>query len=172
MLRTTILKSSTTTLLRPSTTLLLTRPYSVIEKTKLALSWANHAVGKMAAKDIEIAEHVAQTTAHGVKVAEEDLKIAAEFVNKQGGRVLADGIEIGEKVAHGAEEAVHFAEEEVELLNLATGRIIADGIEIAQIVKHRHDAIAKVRQNKRGYASLQDKGSKVESEQNRPDDGL
>lgn len=209
MLRTTVFRTSdyvaTPLYLR---TVASYRSYSIAQKCKETLHWVNLKLGRVAAKEIEVAETVAHKTAEGAKFAAEEAKLAADIANKTTGKVLVEGIELGEKVVHGAEAAAHFAEEEAEilnkktgkilvegielgekvvhgaeaaahlaeeeaaLLNKKTGKILADGIEIAQIIKHRHDAISKVKANKRGYASLQDKGAKVETEQNRPDDGL
>lgn len=79
--------------------------------------------------------------------------------------MAAKDIEYAEKAAHGAKESV-------EKLNKKTGEVLAEGIDLAQTAKHRSDAVSKVRKNKLGYDTLQDKGTKVESEQCRPDDGL
>lgn len=67
---------------------------------------------------------------------------------------------------------IKYAEEAAEKINKKTGEVLSEGIDLAQTVKHRHDAISKVRKNEKGYKDLEDKGSKVESEQCRPDDGL
>ncbi|KAG7663956.1 uncharacterized protein J8A68_002517 [[Candida] subhashii] len=63
------------------------------------------------------------------------------------------------------------AEDEAEFVKKVNGGKL-DGADIADIVQHRHEAIEKVWDNTKGYVSLPDKGSKAESEQNRPDDGL
>ncbi|EER30564.1 conserved hypothetical protein [Candida tropicalis MYA-3404] len=85
--------------------------------------------------------------------------------NSKIGKMAAKDIEYAEKAAHGAKESV-------EKLNKKTGEVLAEGIDLAQTAKHRSDAVSKVRKNKLGYDNLQDKGTKVESEQCRPDDGL
>ncbi|KAL6449815.1 hypothetical protein SBY92_000716 [Candida maltosa Xu316] len=101
------------------------RSYSIAQAAKEALHKANLKLGKMAAKDIEIAEKAASEAKH-----------SASYLNKK------------------------------------TGEVLAEGIDLAQAAKHRSDAVSKVRKNKLGYKTLQEKGSKVESEQCRADDGL
>ncbi|EMG45386.1 hypothetical protein G210_4425 [Candida maltosa Xu316] len=115
MLRTTITKSP----------IIAYRSYSIAQAAKEALHKANLKLGKMAAKDIEIAEKAASEAKH-----------SASYLNKK------------------------------------TGEVLAEGIDLAQAAKHRSDAVSKVRKNKLGYKTLQEKGSKVESEQCRADDGL
>ncbi|EGW33827.1 uncharacterized protein SPAPADRAFT_59185 [Spathaspora passalidarum NRRL Y-27907] len=158
MLRTTIIKS---------TPIFYTQScsYSVLQQVKGGLSWANIKIGKAAAKDIEIAERAAQATVHSAETAGNVAKTAASTLNKTTGKVLAGGIEV-------AEEAVHEIQHAEEVLNKGGGKVLAEGIDLAQTWKHHHDAVARVRQNKKGYTTLQEKGAKVETEQNRPDDGL
>ncbi|RLV91554.1 hypothetical protein JA1_003757 [Spathaspora sp. JA1] len=163
MLRTTILRS---TIIKSVPTLYIqSHPYSIVQSVKSGLSWANLKFGKAAAKDIELAERAASATAHGAETAAHAAQSVASTLNKTTGKVLAGGIEV-------AEEVVHEIERDAEVLNKEGGKVLAEGIDLAQTWKHHHDAVAKVRKNKKGYVSLQEKGSKAESEQNRPDDGM
>ena len=99
-------------------------------------------------------------------------KNALNKVNLKLGKVAAKDIEYVESAATEMNKAAHKTADSAAYLNKKTGEILAEGIDMAQVAKHRADAISKVRKNKLGYKNLQDKGSKVESEQCRPDDGL
>lgn len=82
--------------------------------------------------------------------------------NKKIGEVAAEGIE---KTQHATPHSVGDAAQKV---NKKTGEVLAEGIEKTQQGKER----LRVSQNAKGYDSLQDKGSKTETEQNRPDDAV
>lgn len=99
-------------------------------------------------------------------------KNALNKVNLKLGKVAAKDIEYVESAATEMNKAAHKTADSAAYLNKKTGEILAEGIDMAQVAKHRADAISKVCKNKLGYKNLQDKGSKVESEQCRPDDGL
>lgn len=95
--------------------------------------------------------------------------------NKKTGEVLADGMEKAEEVTPTAETVKSAADK----ANKKTGEVLADGMEKAEGVAQEAKGAAKgvkekarVNLNHKGYDSLQDKGAKAESEQNRPDDGV
>lgn len=105
----------------------------------------------------------------------ETTKSVLDKANKATGKVLADGMEAAEKVAPTASTVKDAAEK----AHKKTGEVLADGME--EVEKHApnakssgevHDAKKKVQKNAEGYLNLQDKGSKAESEQNRPDDAV
>lgn len=77
----------------------------------------------------------------------EDVKNAAETANKKTGEVLSEGIDKTEDAAH-------------KTAGKAQGKV--DELK----------AQKKVDANTQGYHNLQDKGAKVETEQNRPDDAV
>lgn len=87
--------------------------------------------------------------------------------NKKIGEAAAEGINKAEKVtpSGSATEKVAGA---ADTVNKKSGKVLADGID-------KVDALAtkerrRVEKNTKGYKDLQDKGSKAEIEQNRPDD--
>lgn len=153
---------------------------SVVDTAKDVLEKANKKTGEFLAGTIEQTEKVAPTG--------ENLKLAAEKVNQKTGDVLADGIEKTQLAADSVKDVdVKGAASKV---NQKTGDVLADGVEKAEgvagkakeaaseakerasDVKDEAQAKAKVNANSAGYENLQDKGSKVESEQNRPDDAV
>ncbi|PVH13964.1 uncharacterized protein CXQ87_002085 [Candidozyma duobushaemuli] len=119
---------------------------SVVDTAKDVLEKANKKTGEFLAGTIEQTEKVAPTG--------ENIKSAAGKVNQKTGDVLADGVEKAEAAAGKAKEAASEAKER------------------ASDVNEEAQAKAKVNANTAGYDNLQDKGSKVESEQNRPDDAV
>lgn len=119
---------------------------SVVDTAKDVLEKANKKTGEFLAGTIEQTEKVAPTG--------ENIKLAAGKVNQKTGDVLADGVEKAEAAAGKAKEAASEAKER------------------ASDVNEEAQAKAKVNANTAGYDNLQDKGSKVESEQNRPDDAV
>lgn len=154
---------------------------SVVDTAKDVLEKANKKTGEFLAGTIESTEKVAPTG--------ENIKNAAETVNKKTGDVLADGIEKTEKAASNVKELVDNTDVNVDIkgaaekVNKATGEKLSEGIhkaegaahqakDAASNVKEEVHAKAKVEANTKGYQDLQDKGAKVETEQNRPDDAV
>lgn len=168
----------------PATRYISTTParYSIIGSAKDVLHKANKKIGEVAAEGIEKTQHA---TPHSVGDA-------AEKVNKKTGEVLAEGIEktqkvtpdsvgdaaqkvnkkTGEVLAEGIDKTQRATPDDVgeavQKVNNKTGEALAEGIEKTQHGKER----IRVSQNAKGYDSLQDKGSKTETEQNRPDDAV
>ena len=138
----------------PATRYISTTParYSIIGSAKDVLHKANKKIGEVAAEGIEKTQHA---TPHSVGDA-------AQKVNKKTGEVLAEGID---KTQKATPDSVGDAAQKV---NKKTGEVLAEGIEKTQQGKER----LRVSQNAKGYDSLQDKGSKTETEQNRPDDAV
>lgn len=144
---------------------------SIIDSAKDTLSTLNKKTGEVLAGGMEKAEEAVPD----VSVSE-----ALNKANKKTGEVLADGMEKAEKIVPGtAKEAKDVAEDAKEKVqeysskaNKKTGEVLADGLEKAEETKEHLEAKAKVGKNSFGYKDLQDKGKKVESEQNRPDDAV
>lgn len=164
---------------------------SIVDATKDVLEKANKKTGEFLAGTIETTEKAAPTT--------ETFKLAAEKANQKSGDILADGIEKAQHATEGVKNTdIKGAAEKV---NQKTGDVLADGLEKAEGVagkakgaaadakddvqgkaeevkdrateaKDKVHAKAKVEANTAGYNNLQDKGAKVESEQNRPDDAV
>ena len=137
----------------PATRYISTTParYSIIGSAKDVLHKANKKIGEVAAEGIEKTQH-----------APENVGDAAQKVNKKTGEVLAEGID---KTQKASPESVGDAAQKV---NKKTGEVLADGIEKTEQTEER----LRVSKNAKGYDSLQDKGKKAESEQNRPDDAV
>ncbi|CUM49500.1 unnamed protein product [Debaryomyces tyrocola] len=164
----------------PATRYISTTParYSIIGSAKEVLHKANKKIGEVAAEGIEKTQHAPDSVGN-----------VAKKVNKKTGEVLAEGIDKTQKVTpHGVGDAAH-------KVNKKTGEVLAEGIDKTQkatpsnigaeaekvdgemadgIKKKQQQAEEKLRvsKNTKGYDSLQDKGSKAESEQNRPDDAV
>ncbi|CAH2355903.1 hypothetical protein CLIB1423_38S00166 [[Candida] railenensis] len=155
---------------------------SIIDSAKDTLSTLNKKTGEVLAGGMEKAEEAVPD----VSVSE-----ALNKANKKTGEVLADGMEKAEKIVPGSKkEAKDVAEDAKEKVqeysedakekvqeysskaNKKTGEVLSDGLEKAEDAKERVEAKAKVVKNSSGYKDLQDKGKKVESEQNRPDDAV
>ena len=107
--------------------------------------------------------------------AADKAKGAAEKVNQKTGEVLADGIEKTEdaipskgEVKNAAENAADKAKKTAD--NAADKAKGAAG-EVSESAKHAAEK-ERIRQNHKGYEDLKDKGSKAETEQNRPDDAV
>ena len=140
---------------------------SVIDTAKDLLNKANKKTGEVLADGIEKTEQVTPTT--------ETVKNAADKVNKKTGEVLADGIEKTEdaipskgEVKNAAENAADKAKKTAD--NAADKAKGAAG-EVSESAKHAAEK-ERIRQNHKGYEDLKDKGSKAETEQNRPDDAV
>ncbi|RCK66013.1 hypothetical protein Cantr_01824 [Candida viswanathii] len=82
MLRTTVYNSS-------SRIILASRSYSIVQAARDAISKANMKFGRMAAKDIEVAERAAH-----------EAKESASYLNKKTGEVLAEGIDLAQTAKH------------------------------------------------------------------------
>lgn len=101
--------------------------------------------------------------------------------NKKTGEFLASTMDTAEKVAEKTSETIspETIKQTSHKVNKNTGKVLAEGMD--QVEKtfpnvnaanpHPHHK-KRVSDNTKGYHNLQDKGSKVESEQNRPEDGL
>lgn len=89
--------------------------------------------------------------------------------NKKIGEVTADGLEKAENVVHSSHPIKKTAHE----INMTTGKVLAEGMEKAErVIPTASSEKKRVKENIKGYKDLQDKGSKVESEQGRPEDGV
>ena len=99
-------------------------------------------------------------------------KNALNKVNLKLGKVAAKDIEYVESAATEMNKAAHKTADSAAYLNKKTGEILAEGIDMAQVAKHRADAISKFVRTNLATRTYRTKGSKVESEQCRPDDGL
>lgn len=105
-------------------------------------------------------------------------KEVLQKANKKTGEVLASGMESAEKNAPkmtGEDSMAEGAKDALSKANKKTGEAIASGMETAEKKVpnlNENDHQKKVRENAKGYDNLQDKGSKAETEQNRPEDGM
>lgn len=129
---------------------------SVVQAAKDALLKANKKTGEILAGGMDAAEKATPT---GENIAD-----TASKINKKTGEVLADGME---KVQQATPD-VDSVGDAASKLNKKTGEVLADGMSKVEHVQHKQ----RVNENTKGYESLQDKGSKAESEQNRPDDAV
>lgn len=130
--------------------------YSVVQTAKDVLLKANKKTGEFLAGGMDAAEKATPSASN--------VTDAASKINKKTGEVLADGME---KVQQATPE-VDSVSDAASKLNKKTGEVLADGMQKVENVKHKR----RVNQHHKGYESLQDKGSKTESEQNRPDDAV
>lgn len=160
---------------------------NVIDTAKDILNKANKKTGEVLASAMETAESVTPTV--------DGVKQAASKVNHKTGEVLADGMEKVEEVAnkakHATEDVAHKAKhtsaedikeaasDAASKVNKKTGEALSEGMDKAEQAKDKvketaaqAEAKMKVEKNAAGYQNLQDKGRKVESEQNRPDDAV
>ncbi|ODV78349.1 uncharacterized protein CANTADRAFT_6743 [Suhomyces tanzawaensis NRRL Y-17324] len=156
------------------------RPFSqtpansgVIDAAKEALKTANKKIGEVAADGIEKAEQVTPN--------KDTVINAADKVNKKTGEVLSEGIDKAQKVTPNQDDLSQAAEnvgdkvaDAADKANKKTGKVLADGIDKAEkaVPNAANNAKSKVAKNHEGYKDLQDKGSKTETEQNRPDDAV
>lgn len=162
---------------------------SVVGKTKEVLSKANEKVGKVLADGIDTAETTAKKASENVPNPKE----ALDITNKKVGEVLADGIETAESVtkdAPSAQEALNKAGNKAEEAKETLGKkaenaketlgdkaeeakeTLGDKAEDVKDSAVQAKERARVEANHAGYESLADKGSKVELEQQRPDDAV
>lgn len=148
---------------------------SVVGKTKQILNDANQKVGKVLADSMDTVEKAAENAPTP--------KEALDATNKKVGKVLADGLETAEEtVASGKETAEKVANKAGDKAEdtIASGKETAQKVankagEKAEDIANTALAVeqrARVKENHQGYSSLQDKGSKVETEQQRPDDAV
>lgn len=118
-----------------------------------------------AKSNLENAKEGAQST---IQNATDKVKSAAETVNKKTGQVLADGIDT-------AQQAVKTGSNKSEDLASKTKETVENAAELTyekRIELEEEEGREEVRENIKGYASLQDKGRKAPIEQNRPDDAM
>lgn len=145
---------------------------SIVDSAKEVLEKVNKKTGEALASTIETTENVAPTT--------ENVKQAAETVNKKTGEILADGIEKAEEATSFAKDKASNITEDVkdkasdlkEDAKIKAADLKEDAKDKAADLKDEAAAKKKVVENTAGYKNLQDKGSKIESEQNRPDDAV
>ncbi|CCG22990.1 Asr2 protein [Candida orthopsilosis Co 90-125] len=149
-------------------------PSDLADKAKSAADTINKKTGQVLADGID----TAQKTVNPNDIADK-AKSAADKINKKTGEVLADGVEAGEKIVGTTKEAA-------ETANKKTGNVLADGVEKGEELANKtketvdnvaedaksHQAKQEVKEKTKGYESLQHKGSNVEREQQRPDDGV
>ncbi|KAI5970914.1 hypothetical protein CANMA_000074 [Candida margitis] len=120
-----------------------------------------------AKSSLEDAKDGAQST---IQNATEKVKGAAETVNKKTGKILADGIENAQetvKSTTGSSKSDDLASRARETIENASELAYEKRIELEE-----EEGREEVRENIKGYASLQDKGRKAPIEQNRPDDAM
>lgn len=122
----------------------------------------------------------------GAKQAGEKVADAAKTVKDKTNEVLADGKKKAEEAVPGkndlkqagkkAKKNVKQAGDEIadaaDTANKKAGDVLANGMDKAKGAVDEAEAKQRVKQNTKGYKDLQDKGSKVESEQSRPEDGV
>ncbi|CCG22973.1 hypothetical protein CORT_0D01250 [Candida orthopsilosis Co 90-125] len=126
---------------------------------------ATQNVKETAKSSLEDAKEGAQST---IQNAADKVKSAAETVNKKTGQVLADGIDT-------AQQAVKTGSNKSEDLASKTKETVENAAELAyekRIELEEEEGREEVKENIKGYASLQDKGRKAPIEQNRPDDAM
>lgn len=100
-------------------------------------------------------------------------KEALKKANKKIGEVAAGGIEKTQEMTPNAENVTEATKETAHKVNKKTGEVLAEGLDKAEKMKPElHSEKRRVQENAKGYTDLQDKGSKTESEQNRPDDAV
>ncbi|KAG5420781.1 hypothetical protein I9W82_002662 [Candida metapsilosis] len=135
-----------------------------------------------AKSNLEDAKDGAQST---FQSAAETVKSAAEKVNKKTGEVLADTLETAQKATNPSDVADK-AKSAADTVNKKTGNVLADGVEKGEELANKakgavddvadgakkHQARQEVKDKTKGYDNLQHKGARVESEQQRPDDGV
>ncbi|KAK6460866.1 hypothetical protein DFJ63DRAFT_210336 [Scheffersomyces coipomensis] len=126
------------------------RSYSILDNAKIAMDKLNKGAGKVAADGLGFAEQATKTAKSGVHEINKKTVETLDTVNKSTGKVLADGMDAVEQ----AGEKAKAAKDE------------------ALLTKDQLEAKKRVREHHKGYKDLQDKGSKTESEQNRPDDAV
>lgn len=165
-----------------------------IDNVKDAASKLNHKTGKVIAEGMEKAEAASDHVTSKVKHTQEHVKSAVSKTDRQAGKDLADHIDRQQntsyKISDIAKGYQDEAKEAASRANLKAGRALADNMDKAQQANNSWDAQTqeaknevynakahfeakdKVQKNSAGYKDLQDKGSKVESEQNRPDDAV
>lgn len=126
----------------------------------------------------------------GAENVGQKVKEAANTVNKKTGEVLANGMDKAEDYIPGSDDVKNAAGNAAETVskkagnakkvaenaNERAGEIINEGTEEAKEkvegTVDRAEARHRVNKHAEGYKDLQDKGSKVEVEQNRPDDAV
>lgn len=151
---------------------------SVVGKTKEILNDANQKVGKVLADSMDTVEKATENVPNP--------KEALDITNKKVGKVLADGLETAESAAKTVSDNAPEPKEALDKANKKAGETIASGKEkaeeLASKVGEKTEDVAetvlaakeraRVEKNHEGYSSLADKGSKVELEQQRPDDAV
>ncbi|KAI5949798.1 hypothetical protein KGF57_004621 [Candida theae] len=136
---------------------------SAAETVKSAADTVNKKTGKVLADTIDSA----QKTVNPSDLADK-AKSAADSVNKKTGEVLADGIETAQQaVKTNGSKHDDIAEKARETVENAAELSYEKRIELEEA-----EGREEVRENIKGYASLQDKGRKAPIEQNRPDDAM
>ncbi|CDK25055.1 unnamed protein product [Kuraishia capsulata CBS 1993] len=143
---------------RPSAMLLRTNvsqirgKQSIVDSAKETLDNLNKKIGKAAAAGLESAEHVAHKTSDAASEV-------ASKAQEHGANAEKSVKEAASDVASKAEEGREsFKDAASATANAANG--------------FTNEHTDNVKNNFKGYSSLQDKGSKVESEQNRADDAV
>lgn len=176
-----------TTVLHPVRSLsytLATRK-SIVDTAKDVLENVNKKTGEILAGTMEATENAIPT--------KENMKEALKTVNKKTGEILADKMESAEetagqvkskasKMAGMAKEKTSEAKEKASEAKEKAGNLASEAKgkaeNVAADVKEKAEDVdgaaakARVETNFAGYKDLQDKGAKVESEQNRPDDAV
>ncbi|KAG7872500.1 hypothetical protein KL938_005324 [Ogataea parapolymorpha] len=132
---------------RPANRLMIQQRYrgGVVDSTKEVLKDINLKVGKTLASGLDKAEDVAET------VKEEVSTVKDKVADKKD--------DLSQKASEKASQAKQDASQEAA--------------ELKETLQSNKDNVKReVKENFKGYDSLQDKGSKIEREQQRPDDGV
>ncbi|KAG5420798.1 hypothetical protein I9W82_002679 [Candida metapsilosis] len=136
---------------------------SAAETVKSAADTVNKKTGKVLADGIDTAQKSVDPNDLADKA-----KSTADAVNKKTGKVLADGIETAQQaVKTGSSKGDDLAEKTKETVENASELSYEKKVEVEE-----KEGREEVRENIKGYASLQDKGRKAPIEQNRPDDAM
>lgn len=174
----------------------------VVDTAKEILSKANKKTGEVLASAMETAENATPSVDDVKYAAEkvnkktgEVLADGLEAVGSAAEKAKHSAEEVTQKAKEGAEDVAEKAKntsaedlkdaaaDAAHKVNKKTGEALSEGMDKAEDLKDAakskgQDAAAhveakyKVEKNAAGYKDLQDKGRKVESEQNRPDDAV
>ncbi|KAG7739818.1 hypothetical protein KL932_003081 [Ogataea haglerorum] len=95
-------------------------------------------------------------------------------INLKVGKTLASGLDKAEDVAETVKEEVSTVKDKAgDKKNDLSQKASQEAAELKDTLQSNKDHVQReVKENFKGYDSLQDKGSKIEREQQRPDDGV
>ncbi|KAG7935811.1 hypothetical protein KL934_002370 [Ogataea polymorpha] len=147
MYRTALRTVRTVRTVRPANALMIQHRYrgGVVDSTKEVLKDINLKVGKTLASGLDKAEDVAETVKDEVSTVKD--------------KVADKKDDLSQKASEKASQAKQDASQEAAELK-------------ETFQSNKENVKREVKENFKGYESLQDKGSKIEREQQRPDDGV